>query len=337
MPKTIGVAIASYNGMRFIGEQLDSISRQTVSPQLISISDDCSTDGTPELLREFESQSKIPVKLNFNSKQLGVIENFLIAFRQCPTDYIAYCDQDDVWRSDKIAICSDILNRTNASMVFHRSAIVDAALVSLARFEPANIKRGVYRRPHFPDNLWGLSHQMIFSREAYEVIRRIMTASSRTVRSIGEGLDYSILIAAGIVGDIYFLDQELTKFRRHDWSVSPAGKIIAEENPHVRTDTRKVRVQHTADIISAISTEIRNGDFKPTDAPILASDYADHMHSLARRYAQRRIIYESNSSWRRIRAMFALILSRSYGSVHSNKLKMRQLLLDARRSLVTVR
>src|SRR5438034_11669775 len=108
MNKTIGVAIATFNGVRYIEEQLNSICSQTVKPNLISISDDGSTDGTVAALEVFRRRSKIPVVLNTNTKRVGVVENFMRAFNQCDTDYISYSDQDDVWHPNKVASYSEI-------------------------------------------------------------------------------------------------------------------------------------------------------------------------------------------------------------------------------------
>src|SRR5882724_5630099 len=111
MIPTISVAIATYNGAKYIDEQLQSIAAQTSPPDCICICDDRSTDTTLECVERFKQRATIPVLIQSNARQLGVIENFLSAFRRCETDYIAYCDQDDVWRPDKIAICREVLQR----------------------------------------------------------------------------------------------------------------------------------------------------------------------------------------------------------------------------------
>jgi glycosyltransferase involved in cell wall biosynthesis len=332
MHSTIGVAMATYNGIKYIGQQLDSICRQTLRPELISISDDCSSDGTFEFLEEYKKRSEIPIVLNSNTERLGVIENFLIAFSQCDTDFIAYCDQDDVWHEYKLSVCADILARGDIALVFHRSAIVDSELEPLGRAAPANIRRGLYKFPHFPDNLWGFGHQMIFSRRVLEVMSDIKRASSPAVSMIGACFDFSLLVAAGSVGNIYFVDQDLTKFRRHEKSVSPAGKSVAAATAE-EVDFRRNKIYDISSAIGGMASEIStNPSMRPAD-PDAAQRYLRHLRSLGNRYERRRAVYESKRYAQRLRALCALVLSNSYGSIRQNRLTARQLLLDGWRSL----
>jgi glycosyltransferase involved in cell wall biosynthesis len=331
---TIGVAIATFNGMKFIGQQLESIYQQTVLPKLISISDDCSTDGTREFLEQLRRRSKIPVVVNSNARHLGVIENFMAAFRNCDTDFIAYCDQDDFWHNDKLSTCSAVLERSNVSLVFHRSATVDHNLKPLGSFNPRNIGRGLYTFPHFPDNLWGFGHQMIFSRRVLEVLSKIKEASSPTIAAIGTCFDFSLLVAAGMVGNIYFIDRELMQFRRHSNSVSPAGKSIVNAGMGEYVDSRRNRIQEVSKIIDTIISEVSNNGFAPTQDRGLSAIYIQHLCVLRERYKRRRIVYESESRMQRLRAVFELMASSSYGSVVANKLTGRQLFVDGWRSVV---
>lgn len=332
MANTIGVAIATFNGIKYIEQQLDSICRQTVPPDVISISDDCSNDGTFEFLEGFKKRSEIPIILNSNEKQLGVIENFMVAFRHCKTDYIAYCDQDDLWHENKLSVCGTILARGDVALVFHRSAIVDSALKPLGRTAPANIRGGMYKFPHFPDNLWGFGHQMVFSRRVLEVMTHIKDASSPAVSAIGACFDHSLLVAAGSVGNIYFVDQELMKFRRHDNSVSPAGKSVAETLAK-EVDARRDRVFDISNAITGIANEVStNTSMRPPD-PDAARLYLSHLGHLAERYERRRTVYETKQHARRLQAWLELVVSNSYGSIRQNRLTARQLLLDGLRSL----
>lgn len=333
MNYTIGVAIASYNGINYLERQLDSICRQTVLPKVISISDDCSTDGTFEFLQKYRNRSKVPIVLNSNTRQLGVIENFMAAFHNCDTDYIAYCDQDDVWDRDKIAACCKIIDRGDISLVFHRSEIVDSELRSLGRFEPANITRGLYAFPHFPDNLWGFGHQMIFSNQVLRVMNDIRTSSSPTLASIGTCFDLSLLVAAGTVGNIFFVDQELIKFRRHDKTVSPAGNQVAKKSIGDRMDAQMLRIQGTLTMIDAMLSESETKKIETSQDPALSSAYVHHLRLLSKRYTHRKRLYESTSRLTRLRELVSLVASNAYGSIRRNKLPIKQLLSDGLRCI----
>lgn len=92
----ISIALTTFNGSRFIKEQLDSILKQSLDFKELIICDDNSMDGTPRILQEY-ANSDSRVKLYFNSTNLGFKKNFEKAIELCSGDYIALCDQDDIW------------------------------------------------------------------------------------------------------------------------------------------------------------------------------------------------------------------------------------------------
>jgi glycosyltransferase involved in cell wall biosynthesis len=91
----ISLAMPTYNGERFLREQLDSIYNQTIVPDEVIVVDDCSTDGTISILEEYKK--KYGLKYWVNEKNLGYNKNFEKAISLCTGDYIALSDQDDVW------------------------------------------------------------------------------------------------------------------------------------------------------------------------------------------------------------------------------------------------
>ena len=101
----VSIAIASYNGVKWIGTQLDSIRAQTLTPDEVIINDDCSTDGTYEFcekyIRDYELEGW---KVYRNEDNVGVSKNFRLALSKCTGDYVFTCDQDDEWLPDKIQV-----------------------------------------------------------------------------------------------------------------------------------------------------------------------------------------------------------------------------------------
>ncbi len=107
----IGVVIATYNGIRFIKEQLDSIIIQTVKVDEIIISDDGSTDGTVEFISDYiKLHKEYNIKLVENTGIHGSCKNFENACKYTNADLVFFCDQDDVWKSDKIEIFLEAAN-----------------------------------------------------------------------------------------------------------------------------------------------------------------------------------------------------------------------------------
>lgn len=107
------VVVCTFNGERFIVEQLKSIHLQTVQADEVIIQDDCSSDRTRELIECFISENNLQTTwtLNCNEKNLGWKKNFMSAISKAEGDLIFLSDQDDIWYPDKIEkmsrICAD--------------------------------------------------------------------------------------------------------------------------------------------------------------------------------------------------------------------------------------
>jgi glycosyltransferase involved in cell wall biosynthesis len=93
----ISVAMCTYNGERFLPEQLASIAEQTRLPDELVVCDDRSTDRTVEIVREFAASASYPVRIFENEHNLGFVANFERAIGLCNGDLIALSDQDDIW------------------------------------------------------------------------------------------------------------------------------------------------------------------------------------------------------------------------------------------------
>lgn len=99
----ISIAMAAYNGEKYLREQFDSILRQTVQDFELVICDDCSTDGTVRILEEY-AQKDSRIKVFVNKENLGFVKNFEKAIKLCSGEYIALSDQDDVWLPEHLEI-----------------------------------------------------------------------------------------------------------------------------------------------------------------------------------------------------------------------------------------
>ena len=97
----ISVAMCTYNGERYIAEQIRSILEQTQKPDEILICDDLSSDETRNILTKFASNNPV-IKLFFNENNLGFVKNFEKAISLCSGEIVFLSDQDDVWKKNKI-------------------------------------------------------------------------------------------------------------------------------------------------------------------------------------------------------------------------------------------
>jgi glycosyltransferase involved in cell wall biosynthesis len=121
----ISIALCTYNGSRYVQEQLQSIESQNRSPDEMVICDDGSSDNTLDILHEFAARAAFPVRVLANEKTLGVAQNFARAITLCQGDVIMLCDQDDVWKPHKTQSLLQAL-QINAGAVY---AFSDAEMV----------------------------------------------------------------------------------------------------------------------------------------------------------------------------------------------------------------
>lgn len=143
MTTRISIAMATYNGAAFLEEQLRSLSSQKILPQELWVSDDGSTDATLAILEKYSTTAPFPVRIEGNSKRLGYGRNFLKAALRCEAGYIAFCDQDDVWRNDKLQLVTDAIEKMSPDILVHGGIVVDHKLASLG-----------FRHPHIQSSGW---------------------------------------------------------------------------------------------------------------------------------------------------------------------------------------
>lgn len=92
---TISTAMCTYNGEKYLREQLESIARQTLLPNELVVCDDCSSDETVEIIQDFSRNAPFSVRLMINENNLGFAKNFEKAITLCSGEIIVLSDQDD--------------------------------------------------------------------------------------------------------------------------------------------------------------------------------------------------------------------------------------------------
>ncbi len=111
MKNVISVVLSSYNGEKFITEQLESILNQSVRPDEVIICDDCSKDATPDIIRSFITNNKLSNwYLVENKENMGYCLNFYNGIKMAKGDIIFLSDQDDVWEQEKVSTMLKVMN-----------------------------------------------------------------------------------------------------------------------------------------------------------------------------------------------------------------------------------
>lgn len=208
----ISVCMASYNGEKFIKEQINSILEQLSENDELIISDDGSTDTTCMIVEEYQDQR---IKLIHNHNHHGYTANFYNALKVAKGDYIFLSDQDDVWDKDKVNIVLEYLQ--NYDFVHTNAIITDSHLnpTCYSRNDFYNVKSG------FLNNLLRsryLGCCMAFRKEVLQSIFPVPTYTNRYPHDL-----WIALIASKYFKSV-LIKEPLIFYRRHENNSSDGGK-----------------------------------------------------------------------------------------------------------------
>lgn len=229
----ISVAMATYNGERFLQEQLDSLAQQTLLPFELVACDDGSTDSTLDILRRFQALAPFPVRIYRNKTRLGSGFNFLAALGRCIGDLVAFCDQDDIWKEHKLSVCVEIMRDPGVSLVSHSAGVFSSQPLSHPWRQP-NHCLSVWRSCRdFAVQRWTLLGFSIVLRRA--VLDQLPVPEYSAVLSSVCAHDVLATIAALSCGRVVLLPDELALHRLHEGNVTlrprAAGLTRLAPNP----------------------------------------------------------------------------------------------------------
>lgn len=126
----ISILLASYNGEKYIAQQIESILTQTEQNFIIYVNDDCSSDSTYEIEKKYEAMYPDKIKVTRNKKNSGNAKyNFINMMIEHKDDYVMLCDQDDVWLPNKIEITLKKMKSMERRFGKEKPALVHTDLV----------------------------------------------------------------------------------------------------------------------------------------------------------------------------------------------------------------
>lgn len=98
----VDILLAAYNGSKYLDQQLLSLSNQTYGKINLIVRDDASIDSTKDILERFRRNSKYPIEIRYNSRNLGVVPTINLLLQESSARYVMLCDQDDIWLPGKV-------------------------------------------------------------------------------------------------------------------------------------------------------------------------------------------------------------------------------------------
>ena len=206
----ISIAMTTYNGEKYLREQIDSILNQTFQDFELIICDDCSKDNTRNILNEYKTVDK-RIHIYFNESNLGFKKNFEKAITLCNGEYIAFSDQDDVWEDWKLQESIDAIG--NKMLLSTDSLLVDENLESLNRTfkENLGIKKVCLDQDFLLKSL--IHHSFIQGTTILadaNFIKRYLPIPEACIYH-----DLYFAICATINNSITYLDKPSVKYRQH--------------------------------------------------------------------------------------------------------------------------
>ncbi len=241
----IGICLASYNGEKYIAEQLESIFSQTYQQFKLYIADDRSTDNTVSIIKTFQDRFTDRIDLTVNDTQLGVVKNFETLLSHCKEAYIALADQDDIWESDKLALQLETMieledqSEIKACLVHSDLTMIDENNKILAdsyfRF------RG-YRLDQKKDLGHILGPSGVMGNTL--MINRVLRDKILPFPAEIEVHDYWIAIIAELYGRRKTLHQPLVRYRIHHQNVSNSMQNIKSKTKIWRWLSRDIKLPY---------------------------------------------------------------------------------------------
>lgn len=206
----ISIAMATYNGEAYIKEQLDSIFNQTFKDFELIVCDDQSKDKTAEILAEY--QKNYPnFKFYINEKNLGFKKNFEKIISLCSGEYIAFCDQDDIWSNNHLQVLIEHIGNNdciggNATFINEKGIDLNVTMTKYLLIQ------------HIPQ-----TSQEMFKHELYgNMIQGTASLCSRKILSkalpIPDNVkfhDYWIALNACVNSGCTYIDKPILQYRRH--------------------------------------------------------------------------------------------------------------------------
>ena len=212
----ISIAMATYNGAKYLREQIDSILNQTIQDFELVICDDCSTDETLAVLEEYAKKDK-RIRFFSNESNMGFKKNFENVIRRCKGDFIALSDQDDIWLPKHLEILLD-------KMIGETQLACGSPIFVNERNEELPKKYDYLKKDFVPDNDEDMARHIFLCRSTFQGASMLLRRSFlKKALPIPEGADFHdswFAAFACFSGGLAFVDKPVMRYRRFDNAVT---------------------------------------------------------------------------------------------------------------------
>lgn len=222
----ISIALCTNNGARFLPELLKSLSNQVVMPGELVVCDDASSDSTISCINKYTADSKYPVKVIENSRRLGVLANYSRAISSCKGDYVALCDQDDIWFPEKLELTMQKMKEAESIYSTNLPLLVHTDL-SVIDYSGKIIAKSYFKKRKLQENIEYPLKVLLtqnFVTGCTVLINRSLIKAALPIPGNAVYHDWWLALIAASTGKIIFEPSATLYYRQHDENViGPKG------------------------------------------------------------------------------------------------------------------
>lgn len=201
----ISIVLCTCNGEAYLRGQIDSLLAQTYPFHELIVQDDCSTDSTGHIIRSYQQRyPERDIRFYANPQRMGFNKNFLTALQRAGGDYIACCDQDDIWVENKLETL--VREMGDCPLIFHNSWVTGNRAKAYPLYgQPLpecfpSLYAALYPRAY--------GHQILFRKDVLE--------RTRPFWGYNVSYDYLLFTLASSMGRVRYLHTPLVYWRRHE-------------------------------------------------------------------------------------------------------------------------
>lgn len=213
----VSVCVVTYNQDKYIRQCLQSIVDQRTSFDFeVIVGDDCSTDGTPVIVREFVERYPDIVRGIFREKNIGAARNYLDVHNSASGEFIAHMDGDDFWLPDKLELqISFLKNHIECSAVYTNAVVVTESQKSIGIFNgnlPKVFNTGyLLKRGNF------LNHSSFVYRSSIRC---------KILDFKGNFIDYRVHLRCSLCGNLGYINKVLVGYRRMSTGIASSSSMV---------------------------------------------------------------------------------------------------------------
>lgn len=213
----VSVVLTTYNGEKYIREQLKSILNQTCCVNEIIVCDDNSSDNTVKIINELtkEYENQCSISIHVNKRNIGYVKNFYQAIKMSSGDYMFLSDQDDIWMCDKVDRMLNIMKETQADVLCSNFKLIDSngdplqkemLIPNFVKYAKTGITQINLVPLLFGNVAQGCSY--CFTKKVKDIYIR---ANFDSIIH-----DYQIMLIGAALGKAFFINEKLFMYRIHE-------------------------------------------------------------------------------------------------------------------------